>query len=96
VYLEYVIGGKELKIDPTKMEAIIKFLVPMNVTKVNIFWGETQYLRNFIASFSVVVAPLHAITSTGKSFQWGKNQQKEFDDMKRKIIQASVLALPNL
>jgi hypothetical protein len=39
VYLGYMIGGGELKIDPTKMEAIIKWPVPTNVTKVRIFVG---------------------------------------------------------
>jgi len=40
VNLGYVIDGGELKIDPAKMEAIIKWLVPTNVTKVRIFLGE--------------------------------------------------------
>jgi hypothetical protein len=68
VYLGYVIGGGELKIDPTKMEDIIKWTVPTNVTFFRSFVGETSYLRKFIASFSVVAAPLHAITSNGKIF----------------------------
>jgi hypothetical protein len=88
VYLGYVIGGGELKIDPTKMEAIMKWPVPTNCTEVRSFVGETQYLWKFIASFSVVVAPLHAITMGSKSFQWGKNQQKAFDEMKINISQA--------
>jgi hypothetical protein len=44
VYLGYVIGGGELKIDPAKIEAIMKFPVPTNVTEVRIFVGETKYL----------------------------------------------------
>jgi hypothetical protein len=40
VYLGYVISGGELKIDPAKMEAIIKWSVPTNVTKVGIFLGQ--------------------------------------------------------
>jgi hypothetical protein len=68
VYLGYVIGGGELKIDPTKMEAIMKWSVPTNVSEVRSFIGATQYLRKFIASFSVVATPLHAITTSGKSF----------------------------
>jgi hypothetical protein len=46
-----VIGGGELKIDLTKMEAIIKWSIPTNITKVRSFVGETQYLWKFIASF---------------------------------------------
>lgn len=72
VYLGYVIGGGELKIDPSKMEAIMKWSVPTNVTKVRSFIGAAQYLRKFIASFLEVAAPLHTIIASGKSFQWGK------------------------
>jgi hypothetical protein len=39
VYLGYVIGGGELKIDPMKMEAILKWPVPTNVTEVRSFFG---------------------------------------------------------
>jgi hypothetical protein len=36
-----VIGGGEVKIDSAKIEAIIKWLVPINVTEVRSFVGET-------------------------------------------------------
>jgi hypothetical protein len=32
----------------------------------------------------------------GKSFQWGSNEHSDFDELKREIIQAPVLTLPNL
>ena len=47
-------------------------VVPTNVTEVRRFTGAAQYLRKFIASFSVVATPFHAITISGKSFQRGK------------------------
>jgi hypothetical protein len=53
-------------------------------------------LRKFIASLSAVVAPLHEIIVGSKSFQWGKNHQKAFDELKINISQAPVLGLPNL
>ena len=74
MYLGYVIGGGELKIDPSKMEAIMKWPGPTNVSKVRRFIGVARYLRKFIASFLVVVAPLHTIIESGKSFKWGKGQ----------------------
>jgi hypothetical protein len=74
VYLGYVISGGELRIDPTKMEAILKWPLPTNVTLFSRFVGVTKYLWKFIASFLVVVAPLHVITTYGKSFQWRNNQ----------------------
>jgi len=37
VYLGYVIGGGELKVDPYKMEAIMKWAVLINFFEVRIF-----------------------------------------------------------
>jgi hypothetical protein len=39
VYLEYVISGGELKINPTKMGAIMKWMAPTNVIEVRSFVG---------------------------------------------------------
>jgi hypothetical protein len=39
-----VIGGGELNIDPAKMEAIIKWLVPINFHEVRIFLGVEKYI----------------------------------------------------
>jgi hypothetical protein len=74
VYLGYVIDGEELKIDPTKMEAIPRLPVPTNVDEVKSCVGESKKLQKFIASFSAVARPLHAIVASGEGFQWGKNQ----------------------
>jgi len=46
-----VIGGGELKIYPSKMEAIMKWPVPTNVYEIRFFIGETQHLRKFKPSF---------------------------------------------
>lgn len=87
MYLGYVNGGGELKVDPTKMEVIIKWWpTPTNATKVQSFW-ENQYLQKFIDSFSIMAAPLHAIMTSGKSSQWEKNQKNNFEELKRKMNQ---------
>jgi hypothetical protein len=87
-----VISGGELKIHRIMMEAIMKWKVPTIFIEVRSFVGETQYLQKFIASFSVVVAlVLHAIRMNGKSLQWGKNEQKDFDELEKKD-QASTIS----
>lgn len=96
VYLGYVIGGGEMNIDPSNMDSIMKWSVPTNVYEVRSFIVAAQYLRKFIASFSMVATLLHAIKASGKSFHWEKGKQRTFEELKKKIIQALVLALPNL
>jgi hypothetical protein len=96
VYLGHIVGGGELKIDPSKVEVILNWPKPNTVTEVRSFLGATQYWRKFIANFSSIAAPLHALTSVKKVFHWGDVQQKAFDALKQKISSTPVLALPDL
>jgi hypothetical protein len=91
-----MISGGEMRVDPEKIAAITQWPIPTNVTKVRSFMGATQYLRKFIVNFSTVAVPLHALTTKGKRFHWGKPQQRAFEDLKKNINDALILAMPNL
>ena len=62
-YLGHIVGGGELKIDPSKVAIIVNWPKPKSATEVRSFLGVAQYWRNFIAKFSLVAAHLHALTS---------------------------------
>jgi hypothetical protein len=96
IYLGHIVGGGELKIDPSKVKVILEWSRPSNVTEVRSFLGAAQYWRKFIANFPSIAAPLHALTSVKQGFQWRGKQQQTFDTLKEKISSAPVLALPNL
>jgi hypothetical protein len=67
VYFGYVIDGGELNIDTMNMKSIMKWIVPTKChLNLDFFW-ETQFLKNFLASFLAVARPLHAITASGNS-----------------------------
>ena len=70
-YLGYIVGGGELKIDPSKVKVIVNWPKPNTVTEVRSFLGVAQYWRKFIANFSLIATPLHAFTSLKQVFQWG-------------------------
>jgi hypothetical protein len=96
VYLGYIVGNGQLKIDPAKVEVIVKWPKPTTATEVRSFLGAVQYWRKFIANFSFIAAPLHALTSVKQVFQWGGKQHKSFETLKEKISTAPFLALPDL
>ena len=104
VYLGYNVEGGQLKIDPTKVEVIVKWPRPQNVIEVRSFLGAVQYWRKFIANFSFIASPLHALTNTKVICQWRGKQEKTFDTLKQKIfdtlkhiiITTPVLALPDI
>ena len=78
VYLGHIVGGGELRIDPSRLEAIAYWPTRKMVTEVRSFVGATQYWRNFIPNCSTIAAPMHAVTSVKKGFQWGGKQQQDF------------------
>jgi hypothetical protein len=51
-------------------------------------------LLDVYACFLYVATPLHSITTNRNIFQWGKSQNKAFEDMKQKIYSTLVLTLP--
>jgi len=95
-YLLYIVGGGELKIEPSKVKVIVNWPKPNTAIEVRSFLGETQYWRKFIANFSLITALLHALKSVKQVFQWGHKQQKAFDTLKERISTVPVLALPDL
>jgi len=67
-YLGHIVGGGELKIDPSKVAVIINWPKPKSTTEVRSFLGAAQYWRKFISNFSSIAAPLHSLTRLNKVF----------------------------
>jgi hypothetical protein len=96
VYLGHIVGGGQLKIDPSKIDVIVNWPEPKSVTKIQSSFGAVQYWRRFIPNFSFIVDPLHALTSVKNTFQWEGKKKKSFNILKEKINTAPVLSLSNL
>jgi hypothetical protein len=69
VYLGHIVGGGQLKIDPSKIVVIVNWPEPKSVTEVQRFLGSIQYWRRLIPNFSFISSPLHALTSVKNTFQ---------------------------
>jgi hypothetical protein len=96
VYLGHIVGGGQLKIDPSKIDVIVNWPQPKSVTEIQIFLGAIQYWRRFISNFSFIASSLHALTNVKNTFQWEGKQQKSFDTFKEKIHSTLVLSLSNI
>jgi hypothetical protein len=63
VYLAYVVGVGQLKVDLSKAEVVFNWPKLKIVIDIRIFLGTIQYWRKFIANLSYITSPLHALTS---------------------------------
>ena len=62
-FLGHVISAEGVSVDPKKIEAVINWKPPKNVSKIRNFLGLVEYYRNFVEGFSKIAAPLTKLTS---------------------------------
>ena len=48
-----------------------------------------------IPKFALVAQPLYDIMRPSATFRWGIEQEKAFDELRQKLMEAPVLAYPN-
>ena len=60
------------------------------------FLGLTNYYRRFIKDFTQVARPINVLTRKDVNWQWGVEQQKAFNELKRVFTTKLVLVAPDL
>ena len=94
-FLGHVISAEGVSVDPQKIEAIVNWKPPTNVTEIRSFMGLTGYYQKFVEWFSKLAAPLTKLTRKEEKFVWSEACQQSFDELKRKLTSAPVLTLPS-
>jgi len=94
-YLGHIVGNNEIRVDPAKIEAVVNWPVPKNVSQLRSFNGLTCYFRKHVKAYAQMIAPLTHLTRTDVPWNWGADCQQAFDEIKRALTTAPVLTLPD-
>ena len=58
VFLGHVISREGIRVDPSKVEAVVSWERPTSVTEIHSFLGLASYYRRFISRFSFIALPM--------------------------------------
>ncbi|KAG8491593.1 hypothetical protein CXB51_014776 [Gossypium anomalum] len=93
-FLGHVVSASGIRVDPSKVSAIIDWRPPKNVTKVRSFLGLAGYYRQFVKGFSMIATPMTKLLQKDVKFEWSEKCQKSFDRLKTCLTEALVLVQP--
>ena len=93
--LGHVVSRGGIIVDPSKVEVVLNWDRPRNVTEIRSFLELVNYYRQFMENFSRIAAPMMKLTRKDISFVWDDKCEEAFNELKQRLISAPVLVVPN-
>ena len=84
-----------VKLLRNRIEAILKLEPPKMPKECRSFAGMVNFLSMFCPKLQKLLKPIYELTRKGRHFIWGKEQQEAFEEIKRRLVRAPVLHMPN-
>ena len=93
-FLGHFVSAEGIRVDLVKIEAIVNWHPPRNVTEVRSFLSLAGYYRRFVQGFSVIASSLTRLLRKGVKFEWDDKCQSSFKRLKEILVEAPVLIQP--
>ena len=91
-YVGHVLSSEGLQSDPEKVRAIREMHSPENVKDLQRFFGMLNYHGKFMENMSVTSSPLRKLLEKDVAWEWNREHQHSFTELKEKLCRAPVLA----
>ena len=59
------------------------------------FTGMVNFLCMFFPELQKLLKPIYDLTRKGRQFIWEEDQQEVFEEIKRRLVKAPILRMPN-
>src|ERR1044072_1272683 len=93
-FLGHVISRYGIAVDPSKIEAIIAWEQSKTANDIRSFVGFAGYYRRFVKDYAKLTSPLTQLTKKNQPFAWTEKCEASFQELKKRLTTAPVLALP--
>ena len=91
----HLIDKNGVRPDPEAVEAVLTWKTPKTDKQLMSFLGLANFYREFIKGYADKIYPMQQLMrNKGKKFSWTDEAQVSFENIKREICEAPVLAMP--
>ncbi len=98
-FLEHIISRKGIKIDFEKIKKMINIGSSKNLKELRLRLDLFSFYRQYIKGFFNITRLMYKLTQIENEkyvpFVWNDKKQKAFDNIKKRMIMAPIVAYPN-
>lgn len=93
--LGHIISKEGIRIDPTRIEAILNISHPRNIKELQAFLGNINFLRRFISNLAELIRELNNMLKKDSALKWTVETKQYFEAIKEALTKTLVLITPN-
>jgi len=94
-FLGMIVSHDRIKMDPEKVNTILKWPEPMNIKQVCTFLGLSNFYRCFIKDYAIMARPMTDLTCKDTVFNFSEKEHTVFEALKAAFTHAPVLQYPD-
>lgn len=95
-FLGYVLRDGKRWLTEARKEAVAQIPAPTTRKQPREFLGMAGFSRLWIPGFAHMAVLLYLLLKDSQEFAWGKDQQQAFDSIKKALLSAPALTLPDI
>jgi len=92
-FLGHVISREGVSVDPAKVEAVVNWVRPTNLTEACSFLRMAGYYRRFVEGFFEIALPLTKLLRKDNKFTWTEDCEVSFLELKQCLVSALILTI---
>jgi hypothetical protein len=95
-FLGHVISKGGISMDPGKVQEVLSWKTPTSVSDIWSFLGLAGYYRRFNEGFLKISKPMTELLEKDKQFKWMLACEASFQELKKWLMTAPVLVMPDM
>ena len=94
-FLGHVVSKRGIEVDSSKVAAVQNWKLPTNFGEIRSYLSLVGYYQKFVEGFSKIASLLTKLTRKDVKFIWSEACEKSFQELKKRLVTAPVLTIPN-